>query len=331
MLSSILVCIIACLGIAFILVVFVDNAAGRRQRVAGRRAAVACLLLSMALVSCSAMAARSTTPSLAKTSDQSTPTSNNFNQDLGTDKSGDKGAAPDTDARSDSVDDSAPMPVEPQDNSFGSGVPSESAVYTAWSEVESPNYVRLVGDAQIASPVEPGQVIYSEPDALGRTQQVRACITRQMMDEGEARKRGEMPNPAGWPAQNFEADIALPTGRTYHGWFWNRCHLLAKSLGGSEDVRNLVTGTRMLNVGANDGQGGMDMFETAIRSWLGYYPDVTVQYVATPIYEGDELICRSVMVDVLSSDGALNERLEVYNAAKGYRIDYSTGSVMAQE
>lgn len=207
--------------------------------------------------------------------------------------------------------------------------PSSSPAYTTWSEAESPNYVRLVGDAQIDQPLEAGQVVYSPLDALGRTGQVRACITYQMMQDGEARERGEAPDPSGWPSQNFETDIALPTGKTYQGWFWNRCHLLAKSLGGSDDAQNLVTGTRMLNVGANDGQGGMDMFETAIRSWLESYPNVTVQYVATPLYDSDEPICRSVMVDVLSSDGAINERLEVYNAAKGHEIDYATGAVHA--
>lgn len=198
--------------------------------------------------------------------------------------------------------------------------------YTSWSEQESPNYVRLVGTAEVVEPLEPGKVVYEGLDALGRTGRVRACITRQMMDEGRARARSRsLPDPSGWPSHNEEASIELPDGRIYHGWFWNRSHLLAKSLGGSDELQNLVCGTRMQNVGANDGQGGMDMFESAIRSWLEAYPDVSVQYVATPLYEGYEPICRSVMVDVLSSDGQIDERLEVYNAAKGYRIDYHTG------
>ena len=159
--------------------------------------------------------------------------------------------------------------------------------YTSWSEQESPNYVRLVGTAEVAEPLEPGKVVYEGLDALGRTGRVRACITRQMMDEGRARARSRsLPDPSGWPSHNEEVSIELPDGRIYHGWFWNRSHLLAKSLGGSDELQNLVCGTRMQNVGANDGQGGMDMFESAIRSWLEVYPDVSVQYVATPLYEG---------------------------------------------
>lgn len=204
----------------------------------------------------------------------------------------------------------------------------DEASYSTWSEKESPNYVRLVGKAQVEDPLEPGDVSYSPLDDVGRAGQVRACITARMVEAGSSRERSDsLPDPSGWPTQNLVADIVLPTGETYHGWFWNRCHLLAKSLGGSDELENLVCGTRMFNVGANDGQGGMDLFETAIRDWLETYPDVTVQYVATPCYEGDELVPRSIVVDVLSSDGELNERLEVYNAAKGYEIDYADGSV----
>ena len=48
--------------------------------------------------------------------------------------------------------------------------------------------------------------------------------------------------------------------------------------------------------------------------------------MATPIYVGDELVCRSVMVDMLSSDGLLDLRIEVFNAAKGYSVNYADGS-----
>ena len=106
---------------------------------------------------------------------------------------------------------------------------------------------------------------------------------------------------------------------------------MAKSLGGKETVENLVTGTRMQNVGANDGQGGMALVETAVRNWLKAHPSGTVQFVATPIYEGDERICRSVIVDVKTSDGFIDEEVEVYNAAKGYELNYYTGEAIAQQ
>ncbi len=72
---------------------------------------------------------------------------------------------------------------------------------------------------------------------------------------------------------------------------------------------NLVCGTRMQNVGANDGQGGMAMVETACRSWLRDFPDQTISYVATPLYVAGELVPRSVVVDARSSDGSIDEEV----------------------
>ena len=197
---------------------------------------------------------------------------------------------------------------------------------TEWVEAESPNYVRLVGPARIAETLAPGEVRYAPLDALGRAGRVEACVTARMVEEGVARERAaELPDPAGW-GHNARAEIELPGGRVYRGWFWNRSHLLAKSLGGADALENLVCGTRMQNVGANDGQGGMAMVETACRSWLRDYPDQTISYVATPLYVAGELVPRSVVVDARSSDGSIDEEVEVYNCAKGYVIDYAAGT-----
>jgi DNA-entry nuclease len=131
--------------------------------------------------------------------------------------------------------------------------------------------------------------------------------------------------PSGW-GHNEKVDIDLPDGSTYHGYLFNRSHLIAKSLGGSEVVENLITGTRTQNVGANDGRGGMAYPETLARNWLRDNTEGSVWYSATPVYEEDELVPRSVIVDLRSSDGSLDLELEVYNAAQGYRIDYSDGT-----
>lgn len=48
---------------------------------------------------------------------------------------------------------------------------------------------------------------------------------------------------------------------------------------------------------------------------------------ALPLYEGSERIPRAVIVDMFSSDGTVDMELIVYNAAKGYAIDYETGVV----
>lgn len=107
--------------------------------------------------------------------------------------------------------------------------------------------------------------------------------------------------------------------------------MIAKSLGGKDELENLVNGTRMQNVGMNDSSnpGGMAYTETIARDWLDKNPDGTIQYVATPVYEGNEIMPRSVFVDIKTSDGSINQHVEVFNTAYGYTIDYSTGKFNA--
>lgn len=198
---------------------------------------------------------------------------------------------------------------------------------TIYSQQQSPQYVRRIGKAVITQQLQPGEVVYSKLDKQGRAQQVRACINYEMMQQGKVRARELMPNPAGWPQHNPRVIIRLYNGRAYQGNMWNRSHMLAKSLGGQERLENLITGTRMQNVAANDGQGGMAFHETKIRDWLVAHPKGTVQFVATPAYYKAESIPRSVFVQVCSSDKSIDESLEIYNAAAGFIINYQTGDI----
>ena len=224
--------------------------------------------------------------------------------------------------------------------SCASGLPSwvpgaastqAGTTYTAWDPVVSPNYYRVVGPAVVSEELAPGDVLYGDLDLLGRATGTRAQVTNAMMTNGIARERKDTSSisPSGW-GENSKVEIALPNGGTYHGYFWNRSHLLAKSLGGDEVIQNLITGTRMQNVGANDGGGGMAWCETTCRDWLEAHPDGSVYYAATPVYEGSELVARSVLVDMRSSDGSIDQRVEVYNAALGFSIDYATGAFFEQ-
>ena len=201
------------------------------------------------------------------------------------------------------------------------------ATYTAWNESDYPDYYRVAGTAVTDVDLEPGEISYEGLDGLGRTGRVAACVTFDMAREGSEREREDMSwiHPSGW-GHNREVDIVMPDGDTYHGALFNRSHLLAKSLGGEEVPENMVTGTRTQNVGDNRGQdGGMAYAEGIARDWLWDHRDGTVYYSATPVYEGDELVCRSVIVDVRSSDGSIDQEIEVFNAVGGFEIDYETG------
>lgn len=210
-----------------------------------------------------------------------------------------------------------------------------------WSEEEAPDYALDVGGARFEGSGPPaGSVRYSGLDSLGRTGRAEATITCAMVGRARGRRLpfSDDSDPSGWPDHNFRARISFADGSTYNGYFWNRSHLIANSLGGDAERHNLITGTRAQNVGANDGGGGMAHCEKAVRDWFYGIIDgktdleastATVRYSATPVYSGDELVPRWVIVDMRSSDGSIDTETIVYNAAAGYEIDYSTGAVRA--
>jgi DNA-entry nuclease len=198
--------------------------------------------------------------------------------------------------------------------------------WSHWSESQSPNYVRVIGEAVVDYSLPEGVVRYSPLDELGRTRRVVANINYEMYEEsiGNRKPFTKGSDPSGWPSKNIQVSIDLPSGKTYNGYMYNRSHLLADSLGGDAQRHNLVTGTRMQNVGANDGKGGMAYTETKVRNYLKKNAHCTIYYSVMPVYHADELIPRSVIVDVKSCDGVINERVEVYNSVKGYTINYHT-------
>ena len=192
-----------------------------------------------------------------------------------------------------------------------------------WSEKAAPNYVVVIGKAKVKNKPKKGKIVYAKLDKYGRTGKVVGNITYGMVKKSAGWRESIQVDPPGWPANNSIQKIKLYNGRTYSGYFWNRSHLLADSLGGKPKKTNLITGTRMQNVGANDGKGGMAYTERKAVNWLKKHHKGTVFYAATPIYKGKEIIPRSVIVDIKTSDKKINQRVIVYNAAKGYSIDYN--------
>lgn len=198
------------------------------------------------------------------------------------------------------------------------------------------DYFTIVGTAERTyEPANPGEVFYCDLDELERATCAYGELTGEQRDAAQARGREDITvDPAGW-AHNGETTIPALEGvegsSEYSGWFWNRSHLVADSLGGSPDAVNLVTGTRTQNVGSThvDGQfaGGMAYTELKARDYLdsAAADSCPLYYAATPEYSGDELIPRSVVVDIQSCDLTIDERVRVANTANGFNINYATG------
>ncbi|HEU5223056.1 MAG TPA: DNA/RNA non-specific endonuclease [Candidatus Lumbricidophila sp.] len=199
------------------------------------------------------------------------------------------------------------------------------------------DYFSVVGTAQRAYPATKGQIGYCPLDSLHRP----VCAYGELTDRPHDGQREPITiNPPGW-AHNTSVTIpALPgvsDSKSYKGYFWNRSHLLADSLGGAASAQNLVTGTRTQNVGSTQrsGQydGGMAHGELLARQYLDSGAGATcpLYYAATPVYTGTELIPRTIIVDIQSCDKKLDERIEVSNTASGFDIDYRTGAFAAKK
>jgi DNA-entry nuclease len=187
------------------------------------------------------------------------------------------------------------------------------------------DYYQVTGKANIRKQEPAGTIEYSPLDGLGRSGPVTAAVTYRTMEEGKAGDRSAMQGicPSGWPETNPRVTIDLGNGQAYHGYLFNRSHLLAKSLGGENSTRNMITGTRTQNVGRNQPAGGMAYTETEARDWLDKHRDGSIQYDVTPNYTGDELIPRTNTVDIRSSDGTIDQEVTVFNTANGHDIDYT--------
>ncbi|OXN01235.1 DNA/RNA non-specific endonuclease [Bifidobacterium vansinderenii] len=199
-----------------------------------------------------------------------------------------------------------------------------------WSQQQYPDYYVVSGKADFANagtmPAK-GEIRYTGLDSYGRAGMVVGVIDKQLRDSGSARERDMPETIAGYPRPNPKVTIDLGGGKSYRGYLFNRSHLLAKSLGGEDAEKNMVTGTRTQNVGKNQPAGGMAYTETEARDWLDDNPNGTVEYMATPNYEGSELLPRTVSVDIRTSDGSIDQHVIVFNTANGYNIDYQNGGV----
>ena len=154
---------------------------------------------------------------------------------------------------------------------------------------------------------------YSELDSLGRCGVAYACIGRDLMPTEDRESISEV-TPSGW--NNKEYDFVDG------GWLYNRCHLIGFQLTGENaNEKNLITGTRSMNV------DGMLLFENMTADYIKETGN-HVMYRVTPVFEGDELVPRGVLMEgksVEDNGEGILFNVFVYNVQSGVEIDYMTG------
>lgn len=155
---------------------------------------------------------------------------------------------------------------------------------------------------------------YGELDVLGRCTTAFANIGKDLMP---AEKRGSIREvkPTGWQTAKYD--------NVDGKYLYNRCHLIGYQLTGENaNAKNLITGTRYLNV------DGMLPFENMVADYIKETGN-HVLYRVTPVFSGDNLVASGVQMEAESvednGDGILFN-VYCFNAQPGIAIDYATGN-----
>ena len=159
----------------------------------------------------------------------------------------------------------------------------------------------------------------SDLDSLGRCGAAMMSADKTHM---ATEQRGEIGHikPTGWRQAKYDMSV---TGMD-SPYLYNRCHLLAYSISGIlDDERNLITGTRYMNI-----NGMLNPVEERIIQTLERHPDLHILYRVTPYFTGNNLLSDGVLMEARSveDDGkAIRLCAFAYNVEPGVDIDYSTG------
>lgn len=155
---------------------------------------------------------------------------------------------------------------------------------------------------------------YGKLDKYGRCTTCIANIGKDLMPAG---KRGPigMIKPTGWHTVKYNC----VNGR----YLYNRCHLIGYQLTGENaNKRNLITGTRSLNV------DGMLQFENMVADYIKETGN-HVLYRVTPVFKGKEKLARGVKMEAQSIEDngkGIKFNVFVFNVQKGIVINYKDGS-----
>lgn len=152
---------------------------------------------------------------------------------------------------------------------------------------------------------------YSDLDNLNR---VGTCELVTGPEYLPKEKRGDISHvkPTGWKQKKYD----FVDGQ----YLYNRCHLIGYQIAGdNDDWRNLMTGTRYMNV------DGMLPYENKVAEYVKSTKN-HVKYRVSPIFIGDEKVARGVLMEARSiEDNRLKFNVFCYNVQPRVSIDYATG------
>lgn len=188
-------------------------------------------------------------------------------------------------------------------------------VYSGNAYVEINNNVPYFKDYEI---ILGSFEYYSDLDELSRCNVCMASISDDIMPT-EDRESISSVTPTGWKNEAYD----FISGK----YVYNRCHLIGYQLTGENaNERNLITGTRYLNI------EGMLPFENMVDDYIEDTGN-HVMYRATPVFSGNNLVADGVLLEAYSieDNGAgISFCIYCYNVQPNVKIDYSTGANYAE-
>lgn len=158
----------------------------------------------------------------------------------------------------------------------------------------------------------------SELDNLGRCGTAYGCFGPETVTDKERGAIGHI-KPSGWHTVKYN-------GIVDGNYLYNRCHLIMYKLSGIlDDNRNLITGTRYLNI------KGMLPFEEQLTDYVEETEN-HVMYRVTPTFAGDDLVAHGVHMEAASvEDTKIRFNVFCYNIQPGVDINYATGESSLSE
>ena len=154
---------------------------------------------------------------------------------------------------------------------------------------------------------------YEDLDAWNRCTYTMACIGRDLMPTEERGNIGQV-RPTGWVTAKYD----FVDGR----YLYNRCHLIGFQLTGENaNERNLITGTRYMNV------EGMLPFENMVADYIKETGN-HVLYRVVPVFDGENQLASGVTMEAWSVEDegeGICFYVYAYNVQPGVEIDYTTG------
>ena len=188
------------------------------------------------------------------------------------------------------------------------------------------------------------QLVLGDFDHLGRATSAHI----QLQDKDEPKKKREPHlsyNPVDW--HNYKIAYG---NKGKKAWLFHRGHLIGYQFSGlTNEGKNLVPLTAWTNTGnykgtADSNVEGMLYYEKRLDSWLATHPNYWLDYKVTPVYAGDELIPRQIILQYVGIDQEGNllrinlsspkESVDAYgittvtldNYSKNATIDYLKGT-----